>query len=79
METAEAIELAEEALDLLDEIENEHERVWMRGLDFFEDVGEKLRSVLQTFESSPYDNVTDKQASAVKNWLTAIKKWHPDY
>jgi polyhydroxyalkanoate synthesis regulator phasin len=77
MSAEEALEEIDKLIDLVDDIEANHENTWERGEDFLDDVRTKLRSVRKTIDEK--DDCTERQAQSIENWGDGIKRWHPDH
>lgn len=63
----------EDALDLVEEIENEAEDVPERGEDFAASVVEKAKDIGATIEERSH--VTDAQQGALDNMLAGLQRW----
>ena len=73
----EAIEDLDKTLELIAEIENEHERTWEWGEDFLSDVRDHMNEVRETIAHA--EHVTPKQANAIAGWGQGVRKWHPEH
>jgi hypothetical protein len=72
-----ALAAIDEALDLIEDLEVNHEKTYDRGADFFESVSAKLKDIYDTIEQS--QDVSNGQANAIDNMCAAVKRWHPDH
>lgn len=70
-DAADAIEQAEGILELIED--DLPDRAWDKAGEFFEDVQEKVKSVLLTLQQTGV--VTPRQQSALDSWEAAIRKW----
>lgn len=74
MTAAEAIELSEEIVRLIDE--DVPEWAWDKAPEFFEDIRQKAVDVGETITQT--QRVSEKQASALENWEGGVRKWIRD-
>ena len=73
MDMQEAIEYAQETLDIIDE--DVDADALDRGQEFFESVRDRLLAMLETMEKSDFDAPTAKQEQALRNMRSAVEKW----
>ena len=77
MDADEATDRIDDALTLLDEIEERYPSLYDRGSDFFDGVRGTLEGIRETIGGNDFPTATPDQAAAIDNITAGIKAWHP--